>query len=519
MTMVVAWGMRRASAAVRHLVWTLGLAWLLLLPLWPERARVVEFSPIDAGVTRIVVRPEGSEESRRSVDWWWGIWLCGAVMLAGREVVAQCASGGVARRARHWREDAWMSGEIGVPAVCGLWRPRIVLPEEAEGWDERRLEAVMAHERMHVERGDLWWQLVGRVARAVYWLNPLAWVALREQRMACEEACDDGVLGRGVEAAEYAGHLLEIAKSLPQQRNLKGGLAMAQTSKLEKRLRAVLDPLVERGPLTRGTAVLAMALSVLLLAPVGALRLMAQGGSGVRGVVMDARGAHVPGAKVTVRFLNPASKGRVEVARTDETGRFAFPAVPEDEYMVLVEKEGFAVLTNTSLKLGGAGAVPLVFTLNVGGLRERVTVNGGVPPPPPPGGAEERIHEPDWVTVTGGVPPPPPPPPPPGTFVAQTPTRVRVGGNVQAAKLVSKVSPVYPPDCKREGVSGVVLLNAVIGKDGAVLSLEPVNEFVDARLREAAMSAVKLWRYQTTLLNGNAVEVATAIEVNFTLLP
>lgn len=495
MTAVVAWGMRRASAAARHLVWTLGMAWLLLLPLWPEQARVVEFAPIGMDVTRIVVRPEGTEESNQSVDWWWWAWLCGAVMMAGREVVAQLASAGVAGRARRWREDAWMSAEIGVPVVCGLWRPRIVLPEEAQGWDERRLAAVMAHERMHVERGDLWWQLVGRMARAVYWLNPLAWVALREQRMACEKACDDGVLGRGVAAAEYAEHLLEIAKALPRQRNLEGGLAMAQTSKLEKRLRAVLDPLVERGPLTRGTAVLAMALSVLLLAPVGALRLMAQSGGGVTGVVMDASGAHVPGAKVTVRFLNPASQGRVELVRTDEAGRFAFPAVPEDEYMVLVEKEGFAVLTNTSLKLGGAGAAPLVFTLNVGGLRERVTVNGGA------------------------LPPPPPPPPPPSTYVAQTPSRLRVGGNVQAAKLVNKVSPLYPQDCKREGVSGIVLLNAVIGKDGSVVSLEPVNEFVDGRLRDAAMSAVKLWRYQTTLLNGNPVEVATVIEVNFTLAP
>jgi outer membrane biosynthesis protein TonB len=52
-----------------------------------------------------------------------------------------------------------------------------------------------------------------------------------------------------------------------------------------------------------------------------------------------------------------------------------------------------------------------------------------------------------------------------------------------------------------------------------VLSLEPVNQLVDARLRDAAVSAVKLWRYQPTLLNGNPVEVNTQIEVNFTLLP
>jgi TonB family protein len=90
---------------------------------------------------------------------------------------------------------------------------------------------------------------------------------------------------------------------------------------------------------------------------------------------------------------------------------------------------------------------------------------------------------------------------------------------VQSAKLVNKVAPLYPLECKKEGVSGIVLLSAVIGRDGDVLSLEPVNQLVDARLRDAAVSAVKLWRYQPTLLNGNPVEVSTQIEVNFTLLP
>jgi hypothetical protein len=217
----------------------------------------------------------------------------------------------------------------------------------------------------------------------------------------------------------------------------------------------------------------------MILTIVGALGVVAQGAVGVKGMVVDASGARVAGAKVTMRFLNPASAGRVELVRTNEAGEFAFPAVPEDEYTVVVEKAGFGVLTNASIELGGPGGVPLVFPLNAGGKR------GAAP-----------------QAATAPLPP----------------MRLRVGGNVQSAKLVSKVSPIYPPDCKREGVSGVVLLNAVIGKDGAVLSLEPVNEFVDARLREAAMSAVKLWRYQTTLLNGNPVEVATAIEVNFTLL-
>ncbi|MFN7544090.1 MAG: energy transducer TonB, partial [Acidobacteriota bacterium] len=174
-----------------------------------------------------------------------------------------------------------------------------------------------------------------------------------------------------------------------------------------------------------------------------------------------------------------ASGGRVELVRRNDAGEFAFPAVPKDEYMVVVEKAGFGVLTNASIELGGPGGGAGVY-LERGGKREAAPQAATAPLPP---------------------------------------MRLRVGGNVQSAKLVSKVSPVYPPDCKREGVSGIVLLNAVIGKDGSVASLEPANEFLDARLREAAMSAVKLWRYQTTLLNGIPVAGATAIEVNFTLLP
>ena len=119
----------------------------------------------------------------------------------------------------------------------------------------------------------------------------------------------------------------------------------------------------------------------------------------------------------------------------------------------------------------------------------------------------------ETVTVKEGILPPPPP----WQAVAVSPTRVRVGGNVQAAKMISKVTPIYPADCKAQKIEGVVLLAAVIGTDGGVIRLEMLNQFVDPRLRMAAMEAVKLWRYEPTLLNGNPVEVATQVEVNFTL--
>lgn len=93
--------------------------------------------------------------------------------------------------------------------------------------------------------------------------------------------------------------------------------------------------------------------------------------------------------------------------------------------------------------------------------------------------------------------------------------RIRVGGNVQQAKLVTKVTPVYPVAAKEQRIEGVVKLQAIIGKDGSVENLEVLSG--DPLLAAAAMEAVRQWKYQTTLLNGDPVEVVTEVNVNFTL--
>lgn len=96
-----------------------------------------------------------------------------------------------------------------------------------------------------------------------------------------------------------------------------------------------------------------------------------------------------------------------------------------------------------------------------------------------------------------------------------TPTRIRVGGNVQQAKLVSQPRPVYPPDAKTAGVQGTVVLDAIIARDGTVEKLTVISG--DPLLVESAVAAVSHWVYATTLLNGNPVEVETQINVNYTL--
>jgi TonB family protein len=94
---------------------------------------------------------------------------------------------------------------------------------------------------------------------------------------------------------------------------------------------------------------------------------------------------------------------------------------------------------------------------------------------------------------------------------------VRIGGNVQATKLISQVKPVYPESAQRQGIEGTVLLRAVIARDGSLLSIGVMNTLADPELASAATDAVKQWRYEPTLLNGEPVEVVTTISVNFHL--
>jgi protein TonB len=117
--------------------------------------------------------------------------------------------------------------------------------------------------------------------------------------------------------------------------------------------------------------------------------------------------------------------------------------------------------------------------------------------------------------IIGSVPSAAPPPPPVKKETNTTPQRIRVGGNVQAANLIRKITPVYPPLAKQARIQGTVRFQAVIGKDGTIQNLQMVSGH--PLLVEAARQAVSQWQYKPTLLNGEPVEVVTQIDVNFTL--
>ena len=103
------------------------------------------------------------------------------------------------------------------------------------------------------------------------------------------------------------------------------------------------------------------------------------------------------------------------------------------------------------------------------------------------------------------------PPPSP----ANTTKRIRLGGNVQAAKLLAQPQPAYPALAIQARIQGTVVLHAIINRQGEVSELQVISGH--PLLVQAALEAVRRWRYQPTQLNGDPVEVDTTITVSFVL--
>jgi len=141
-----------------------------------------------------------------------------------------------------------------------------------------------------------------------------------------------------------------------------------------------------------------------------------------------------------------------------------------------------------------------------GQLSPAVTAPVPIPAPTARGSGDSRI-------TSSPIANEPPPGPVPSNGPA--PQRIRVGDDVQHAKLIRQTHPIYPPLARKTGISGVVRLNAIVGSDGAVQNLTVVSGH--PLLVPAALEAVKQWVYAPTLLNGQAVEVVTQIDVNFAL--
>lgn len=562
--------LRRQSAAVRHLIWTAGLiaalAVPLLSPLLPSWHAPIAGNPQTGGLTSdffIVVMPEVASSPdappRRSANlmsiiWWSGTAIAGIWFLAGGVKLRRLVLRGKPLNSSRWLAAATevsrqlklnrpirllQNDGLSTLGTWGIFSARILLPRDAETWSDERMRVVLSHELAHVKRFDWLVQILAEAARAIYWFNPLFWIACRQLRRESEHACDDAVLNLGIAGQTYAAHLLELARALKNSdRAWSPVLAMAQPPHLERRFVAMLNPSLNHRPATRAIRLLVAISALSLTLPLAAMRSPEQISQSVplppvvatavvpapaaapeakprvtapattrrtapaarkpvqgladgslTGTVYDASGAVIPGVRLTVSTLEIVDnlglrETPVQSVVSDETGTFGVRALAEGSYSLKADLPGFVSFRRAGLQIKPSQTLTENVTLSVGGVQERVTVTAtGQPRPLPPAG---------------------------------TPRRIRVGGNVQAANLISQVRPIYPPGAQSAGIEGTVRLQGIIGGDGSMLALSVLGSN-DPDLTNAALEAVRQWRYRPVRLNGIPVEIVTTIDVDFKL--
>ena len=526
---ITAMALRRSSSAMRHHVWAAAILaslalpfFTLLLPSWHSAtlgSAAALWSPTRSNATTsashaipsiIVDAVAASPVFNRLTFAALLAWGLGLSFVLLRLLAGLLRLAWVSAHAKPLFDDDWMRAvlelsmfhklsrsvrllqcrsQLAMPLTWGLFRPVIVLPSGAEHWPEDRRRIVLSHELAHIARHDWLLQICAELVRALYWFHPLAWLAAARLRQESERACDDAVLRTGIAPSLYATQLLDLARTLENSgRAWSTALAIARPSNLERRFAAMLNPSINRSRLSVKTKLLVPFLALCFLLPLAALRLSAQDRAGkTSGSIHDPSGAGI--ANATVVMSNHGAN-TIDMTTTDREGKFSFSGLPAGRYELQVFKPGFQTYRQPDVSLDAGRDFTAVFTLEVGAITEHVMV---VP---------ENAEKPVVTEKTNGKP-----------------SRLGVGGTVEAAKLVSRVQPVYPESAKAAGVQGTVVLHAVIGMDGRPLSLRVMNSQIDPDLARSAVEAVSQWRYTPTLLNGQPIEIDTTIQVNYTLQP
>ena len=464
-----------------------------------------------------------------------------------------------------------VSSDFPEPGVCGIRRPKLVLPKRVvEALTDQELEAVLLHEVAHVRRRDNLVSLFQSWLGCVFWFHPVIWLINRQLLQERERACDEEVLSHTRNSQEYLSSLLKVFRSSLGEK--LAGASLITGSNLKRRIDHMRSHVSRKSSvawhrLMISGFVLAWIVSVIATVPANQKVLVAQQSSGSSKVATPSRAEDLPpaalkGAATAVRGgvvggiengVAGGIAGGVKAEASKETLRNAKQPSVSTVGLAMNQTPGSPAQQAGSARLFGTvsdasqARVPdatIVVSAKEGGIKEitisnaageyelralplgRHTIEVRMP-----GfrsfqqALELQANEPrklDVVLEVGevnqaiNVVAKAPPAAPPDTR-SGPPHRIRVGGNIQQMKLVHQVKPIYPERAQAQGVQGIVLLEAVISKEGSIRAMRVVNKLADPELVDAALEAVKNWRYEPTLLNGQPIEVVTTITVNFRL--
>lgn len=197
----------------------------------------------------------------------------------------------------------------------------------------------------------------------------------------------------------------------------------------------------------------------------------------IGGSLFDPSGAAVPNA--TASIYNPDTALKQETTTSPE-GTFSFESLPPGQYILHIEKSGFAALFRE-------------FNVQADSKIERGLVLN-LAPSRTPTAAHPAAAEPT------------------------DPQQIRVRGTIAEANLIEKVQPVYPASAKQARLQGTVELEVSISTDGVPVDIRVISSPGDD-LTQSALDAVRQWRYKPTLLNGEPVPIVTDVIVHYTLAP
>ena len=523
---------RRHSAAARHWVIAASLLCALAIPVleryvpsWTIPAAstfqdVGDPSPLFPGAISAVpsqveyneaVSVAAAPSSRPVFRTLWLLWAAGFAFCILVLTVGLLRLAWIAAHAQAVIDGPWprlmseIGRELGIrspvrllesshPSLLVTWgfvRPKVVIPRVARAWSDERIAVVLRHELAHVRRGDWLIQIGGELLRAIYWFNPLIWIACARLRAESERACDDEVLTSGIEAPTYATHLVELARLLKSENAPHvPAPAIARSSSLERRVTAMLDGGMTR---TRATRVgRLMTIGALLTFSV-ALAAAQTGPVTLSGSVTDPTGAPVPGAAVTL--TNERTQAKFEV-KSDQSGQFSFVPLPADTYALAASLPGFkktpenVILTGKSVKRD--------LSLSLGEIQETISIRSTTSEPATPAKttASRQYDRSGFQRDLEGC-------------------KADVsGGRVRPPRKIKDVKPIYPDSARDAGLGGQVKLRATIAVDGTVRDVQ-VEKSISPEIDNAAMEAVRQWLFDGTLLNCQPVEVTMNVSLDF----
>ncbi|HUQ21048.1 MAG TPA: M56 family metallopeptidase [Gemmatimonadaceae bacterium] len=327
------------------------------------------------------------------------LWILGAIIVLLRLALGTVQVGRLARGGARVLDGAWLSlaqrvaaglgitrpltllhgDRLGIPVTWGIVYPAVLLPPDANEWPEERRRFVLVHEMAHVKRFDALTQLAAQFAVALFWFDPLIWLAAHRMRVEREHACDDYVLRDGTKPSLYAGELLDMVRSLGGPSHERAApafaaLAMARRSEFEGRMLAILDPHLDRHTLDRRSAMLAFAVVALLVLPLAALRPFEQPSIAKASAVTALPAPKSATAKLSCDSVTPEKGGStsVHIGVHEDTDNGEF------EMSYLVSGAGRCAEARMDGRARLSGDETRILAVAPGGLARFREVSGGI---------------------------------------------------------------------------------------------------------------------------------------------